>query len=74
MTDPLFAPAGPVFSVDGTVVPSMARDCVRLEIEEGLEGLRTLRMHLFASGAGRDRAPGPDDLPRRADWSISARS
>ena len=58
MSDPLFAPAGPVCSVDGTLVPSMARDCVRLEVEEGVEGLRTLRMHLFACGAG---ATGPPD-------------
>ena len=34
----------------------MARDCVRLEIEEGVEGLRTLRLHLFATGGGRRRA------------------
>ena len=58
MTEPLFAPAGPVFSIDGARVPSMARDCVRLEIEEGVEGLRTLRLHLFATGAG---ATGPPD-------------
>jgi phage protein D len=58
MTEPMFALAGPVFSIDGTRVPSMARDCVRLEIEEGVEGLRTLRLHLFATGAG---ATGPPD-------------
>lgn len=58
MSDPPFAPAGPVCSVDGTVVPSMARDCVRLEVEEGVEGLRTLRMHLLACGAA---ATGPPD-------------
>src|SRR5262249_23698029 len=58
MTEPMFALSGPVFSIDGTRVPSMARDCVRLEIEEGVEGLRTLRLHLFATGAG---ATGPPD-------------
>jgi phage protein D len=58
MTEPMVAPAGPVFSVDGQRVPSMARDCVRLEIEEGVEGLRTLRLHLFATGTG---ATGPQD-------------
>jgi phage protein D len=58
MTEPMFALVGPVFSIDGTRVPSMARDCVRLEIEEGVEGLRTLRLHLFATGAG---ATGPPD-------------
>ena len=58
MTEPMFAVAGPVFSIDGDRVPSLARDCVRLEIEEGVEGLRTLRLHLFATGAG---AAGPPD-------------
>jgi Bacteriophage probable baseplate hub protein len=58
MTDPLFAPVGPVFSVNGALVPSMARDCVRLEIDEGVEGLRTLRLDLFGTGAG---ATGPPD-------------
>jgi phage protein D len=58
MAEPLFAPAGPVFSIDGERVPSMARDCVRLEIEEGVEGLRTMRLHVFATGAG---AAGPPD-------------
>lgn len=58
MTDPLLAPAGPVFSVNGAVVPSMARDCVRLEIDEGVEGLRTLKLHLFGTGSG---ATGPPD-------------
>jgi phage protein D len=58
MTEPTYAPAGPVFSVDGERVASLARDCVRLEIDEGLAGLRTLRLHLFATGAG---ATGPPD-------------
>src|SRR5438034_2586665 len=58
MTDPLFAPAGPVFSVNGALVPSMARDCVRMETDEGVEGLRTLRVDLFGTGAG---AAGPPD-------------
>ncbi len=58
MTDPLYAPAGPVFSVNGAVVPSMARDCVRLEVAEGVEGLRTLRLELFGTGSG---ATGPPD-------------
>jgi phage protein D len=58
MTEPMFAVAGPVFSIDGDRVPSLARDCVRLEIEEGVEGLRTMRLHVFATGAG---AVGPPD-------------
>lgn len=58
MTEPMFAPAGPVFSVDGERVPSLARDCVQLAIEEDVGGLRTLRVHAFATGAG---AAGPPD-------------
>jgi phage protein D len=58
MTDPLLAPAGPVFSIGGKVVPSLARDCVRLEIEEDVGGLKTLRLQVFATGAG---ATGPPD-------------
>ena len=38
MTEPMFAVAGPVFTIDGDRVPSLARDCVRLEIEEGRRG------------------------------------
>lgn len=58
MTDPFIALEGPVFSIEGKLVPSMARDCVHLEIEEGVEGLRTLRVRLFATGFG---ATGPPD-------------
>ena len=65
MIDPLFAPAGPVFSINGAVVPSMARDCVRIEIDEGVEGLRTLRLDLFGTGAGATGTTRPHDLPRR---------
>ncbi|AHH99473.1 phage late control D family protein [Kutzneria albida] len=52
MTDPVVANASPVFTVDGELSRDLARDCVRLEIEEGLEGLRTLRAHLIAIGPG----------------------
>ena len=58
MSEPFFAESGPVFTIEGERVPSLARDCVRLEIEEGVEGLRTLRLHALAVGAG---ATGPDD-------------
>jgi phage protein D len=58
MTDPFIALEGPVFSIDGTLVPSMARDCAHLEIEEGVDGLRTLQVRLFATGFG---ATGPHD-------------
>ena len=37
----------------------MARDCVRLEIEEGVEGLQTLQLTLAAVGAGATGPPAP---------------
>lgn len=51
--------ASPVFAVDGELVRDLARDCVRLEIAEGLEGLRTLEVHLLAAGTGTTGPPGP---------------
>jgi phage protein D len=47
------APVAPTFTVDGDLVRELARDCVRLEVEEGLEGLRRVQVHLLAVGAGR---------------------
>ena len=58
MTDPLLAAVSPVFNVDGDVALDLGRDCVRLEIDEGIEGLRTLRPHFVAVGAG---AAGPPE-------------
>ena len=58
MTDPTISTASPVFTVDGRRVPSMGRDCHRLEVEEAVEGLRTLRLYLHATGGG---AAGPPD-------------
>jgi len=55
MTDaPLYAASSPVLKVDGTRQPDLARDLLRLDIEEGTEGLRTLVLHLVAS-ASRDQ-------------------
>lgn len=56
MTDTLLGTASPVFSIAGRAVPSLARDCVRMVVDEGVEGLRTLEVHLVAAGVG---APGP---------------
>ncbi|MFI9386611.1 phage late control D family protein [Kutzneria sp. NPDC052558] len=58
MTDPAIAFDGPVFTVDGAVAGELARDCIRLEVEEGLEGLRTLHAHFLAAGPG---ATGPEE-------------
>lgn len=39
---------GPVFSVDSRTEAALARDLLRLDIEEGILGLRTLVVHLHA--------------------------
>lgn len=59
MTDTKFSYATPVFTVNGKPADSLARDCVRLEIEEGLEGLKTLRLSLAGVGAGATGPPSP---------------
>ncbi|GLP69860.1 hypothetical protein TUSST3_64810 [Streptomyces sp. TUS-ST3] len=58
MTDPDPALVSPVFTVDDELARELARDCVRLEISEGVEGLRTLRAHLLAVIGGSPGPPG----------------
>jgi phage protein D len=50
MTEQLLFTAAPVFEVGGTVRGDLARDLLRLEIEEGTDGLKTLRARLLAFG------------------------
>jgi phage protein D len=64
MTETTPAIVAPVFRVRGAPAPYLARDCVRLEIAEGTEGLRTLRAHLVAVDSG---APGPPAPMRHLD-------
>jgi phage protein D len=52
MTDPVHATTSPVFTVGGERSPDLARDCIRLEITEGTDGLRTLRAEFVAVGDG----------------------
>ena len=59
MTEPTHSVVTPVFSVAGEVVGALARDCVRLEVEEGTEGLRTLQAQFLAVGAGATGPPEP---------------
>lgn len=56
MTETLLGVATPVFTIAGEAVGALARDCVRLIVDEGVEGLRTLEAHFVATGVG---APGP---------------
>ena len=66
MTDPSYAVVSPVFTVNGEVARDLARDCVRMVIEEGTEGLKTLEAHFLAVGAG---ATGPQDRMLYLDGS-----
>lgn len=50
MTEALLTYAGPVFEVDGEVKGELARDILRLEIEETTAGLKTLTARLIAQG------------------------
>lgn len=51
---PAYAATAPVFTVNGAREPDLGRDLVRLDVEEDVEGLRTLRAHVLAS-APRER-------------------
>ncbi|MGC3992796.1 MAG: contractile injection system protein, VgrG/Pvc8 family [Propionicimonas sp.] len=67
MTDPFLGVASPVFTISGDVVPALATDCLLLAVEEGVEGLRTLELHLAGTGIG---APGAPGVQRHLDGSI----
>jgi phage protein D len=50
MTEPLLFSAAPVFEVDGQVKGELARDLLRLEVEETTAGLKTLSARFVAQG------------------------
>jgi phage protein D len=68
MTDsaPLYSTSSPVVKTAGTVQPDVARDLLRLEIDEGIEGLRCLVLHVVASAA---RQSGSGDIVEYLDGS-----
>jgi phage protein D len=55
-TEPALSATSPVFTVGGQTARELGRDCLRLEVEEDTRGLRTMEVHLAATGVG---APGP---------------
>jgi uncharacterized protein len=61
---PLLAASAPVFTVGGRQEGDLSRDCLRLEVEEGADGLRTLVLHLVASAA---REPSSGDVVEHLD-------
>ena len=74
----LYAASSPVVKIDGTRQGDLARDLLRLDVEETTEGLRTLQLHVVASAA-RDQ-PSTDvaeyldgqllDLGKRVEVSM----
>jgi Bacteriophage probable baseplate hub protein len=50
MTEPLLFTAAPVFTVDGEVRGELARDLLRLEVEEATEGFKTFMARFVAFG------------------------
>jgi phage protein D len=82
MTDALLSSTAPVFKVEGNVVGELARDLLRLEIDDSTDGLKRLRATLVAVGAtpstGSDgeallHVDGSDlDFGKRLEVSIGA--
>ena len=58
MTETPIAATSPVFLVAGDLVRDLARDCVGLDVSEGLDGLRRLEARFLAVGAGATGPPG----------------
>jgi uncharacterized protein len=56
MTEALLVATVPVFEIDGEVKGELARDLVRLEVEETTSGLKTLSLRLVAHGPERNKS------------------
>lgn len=67
MTDPHYSSPEPVFTVDGTVRGELARDLVRLEVEESTDGLKTFRARL---GAFNPESPAQQETLLYLDGAI----
>ena len=50
MTEPLFASTAPIFQVDGEINGELARDLLRLEVEEDTGGMKRLSARFLAQG------------------------
>lgn len=66
MTDP-HAATGPVFTVAGERSTDLARDCLRMEVCEGTDGMRTLKLDLIAVGG---EATGPQATMNYLDGKV----
>src|SRR5882724_4481560 len=50
MTEALLTATAPIFTVDGEVKGQLARDVIRLEVEEDTDGMKRLMVRLSAQG------------------------
>jgi uncharacterized protein len=66
MTEEPVGGTSPVFLVGGELIRDLARDCIRLDVSEGLEGMRRLEACFLAAGAG---ATGPPATVLHMDGS-----
>ena len=66
MTELLYSTSSPVFKVDGSLQADLARDLLRLEIEETTEGLKTCVAHLVAVGPSN----GPAEQVEYLDGTV----
>ena len=64
---PAYATASPVFTVDGTRQGDLARDLVRLDVEESAEGLRRLTAHLLGNAP---RVESSNDVVEYLDGKV----
>ena len=64
---PLSASNAPVIKTAGTLQPDVGRDLLRLEVAEGVEGLRTLALHVVANSS---RANPTTDVAEYLDGTI----
>lgn len=69
MTELPVSATSPVFLVGGQLVRDLARDCIRLDVREGVEGMRRLEACFLAVGAG---ATGPSAQLLHIDGSTVA--
>ena len=64
---PAYSTASPVFTVDGTRQGDLARDLVRLDVEESAEGLRRLTAHLLGNAP---RVESSNDVVEYLDGKV----
>jgi phage protein D len=64
---PLYSSSAPVVKTGGTVQPDLGRDLLHVAVDEGIEGLRRLVLHVIASAT---RQPSSGDLVEYLDGSV----